>query len=131
MSFGQWYVSRGRIDRRVFWLRYFVPILAANIVAEIIDSLIGNDSSGSGVGVVAGVVALVTLVPSFSSTVTRLHDRGHSAWWILFGLIPLVGFIVLLVQYCQPGDAGPNRYGAPTSPAGGPLADPGYPTSFA
>ncbi|MFD2090304.1 DUF805 domain-containing protein [Blastococcus deserti] len=41
-----------------------------------------------------------------------MHDRGHSAWWLLWTLLPLVGWIVLLGQNGFPrGDAGPNRYG--------------------
>jgi uncharacterized membrane protein YhaH (DUF805 family) len=44
--------------------------------------------------------------------VARLHDRGHSAWWLLWILLPLVGVIVLLVQNgFLRGDGGPNRYG--------------------
>ena len=129
MNIGQWYVSRGRIDRPTFWLRYFVPILVASIVASVIDALIGTRSD-SGVGVVSAIVGLLTIVPSISSTVTRLHDRGHSAWWILWNLLPIAGFIVLLVQYCSPGEAGPNRYGPPPAPAGGPVGEPGYPQTF-
>ncbi|CCH90169.1 conserved membrane protein of unknown function [Modestobacter italicus] len=130
MSIGQWYVSRGRITRRTFWLTYVLPILGASIVAAVIDALIGSDY-GAGYGIVGALVALATIVPSISSTVTRLHDRDHSAWWLLFGLIPLVGGILLLIQTgFLPGTEGPNSYGPPPAPVGGPLADPGYPQSY-
>jgi uncharacterized membrane protein YhaH (DUF805 family) len=71
-------------------------------------------------------VALLTFVPSVSSTVTRLHDRGHSAWWLLLVLVPVVGVLVLLVMTgFLRGDGGPNRYGppprAPREPSGDPL----------
>ena len=60
-------------------------------------------------------ISLLTVVPSISSTVARLHDRGHSAWWLLWFLLPLVGVIVLLVQNgFLRGDGGPNKYGPPT-----------------
>ena len=32
-------------------------------------------------------------------------------WWLLIGLIPLIGAIVLLVFMCSRGTAGPNRFG--------------------
>jgi uncharacterized membrane protein YhaH (DUF805 family) len=140
MSFGQWYLRRGRITRRTYWLHYFLPILALGILALLADLALGTatvdgsatSTSASGsfqVGWISLVVTLLTIVPSISSQVTRLHDRGHSAWWLLFGLIPLVGGILLLVQTgFLRGDGGPNRYGPP--PAGGaPTPDPSYPPS--
>ncbi|WP_448626960.1 DUF805 domain-containing protein [Geodermatophilus sp. URMC 64] len=36
------------------------------------------------------LVAHVVLVPGMSATVTRLHDRGHSAWWLCWGLVPVL-----------------------------------------
>jgi len=55
--------------------------------------------------------------------VARLHDRGHSAWWLLWFLLPVVGWIVLFVQNAfLRGDGGPNRYGpAPDRPVGDPI----------
>ena len=130
MSFGNWYVSRGRITRRTYWLFYFLPILAASIVATVVDAVIGSNFGG-GYGVFSLLVGLGTLVPSISSGVTRLHDRDHSAWWLLFGLIPLVGGILLLVQIgFLPGTEAPNNYGPPPAPAGGPVAEPAYPQSY-
>ncbi len=133
MTPGQWYVRRGRISRRVFWLHYFLPILGAQIAAGILDVVLGLAStrpeSGEGFlfattsGPIGLVVALALLVPSFASQVTRLHDRGHSAWWLLWIFVPLVGAILLLVQTgFLRGDAGPNRYGpAPGRPVWDPI----------
>jgi uncharacterized membrane protein YhaH (DUF805 family) len=131
MDVGQWYVSRGRITRRTWWLHYTLPIIVATIVAGIIDAVIGSNfgPEGANFGVLSALVSLALIVPSISSQVTRLHDRSHSAWWLLFNLIPLVGGILLLIQMgFLRGDGGPNRYGPP--PAGGtPVPDPGYPPS--
>ena len=51
--------------------------------------------------------------------VRRLHDTGRSGWWLLIGLIPLVGAIVLIVFFVQ--DSQPdNQYGPnPKGLAGG------------
>jgi uncharacterized membrane protein YhaH (DUF805 family) len=54
---------------------------------------------------------LAVLLPGLAVTFRRLHDTGRSAWWILIGVIPIVGSIVLLVFTCLPGAAGPNQYG--------------------
>ena len=140
MSFWQWYVRRGRIGRRTYWLHYVVPILVPQVLATIADLALGFShltTSASpttfdatlGLGPISVVVGLLLIVPSISSEVTRLHDRGHSAWWLLFALIPLVGPILLLVQTgFLRGDGGPNRYGPPPGPL--PVPDPPHPTAW-
>jgi len=37
------------------------------------------------------------LIPGIAVTVRRLHDTGRSGWWILISLVPVIGWIVLLV----------------------------------
>jgi uncharacterized membrane protein YhaH (DUF805 family) len=43
--------------------------------------------------------------------IRRLHDIGRSGWWLLIVLIPLVGWIVLIVWAATESDAGANQYG--------------------
>lgn len=133
MNFGQWYLCRGRIPRRVWWLHYGLVIVGFSFLAAVADASMGYPAFAvpaepSGVydfvgGPVTLVVSLFTFVPSVSSTVARLHDRGHSAWWLLWFLLPVVGWILLLVQNgFLRGDAGPNRYGPATDrPVGDPV----------
>ncbi len=53
----------------------------------------------------------------------RLHDTDRSGWWILIGLIPIIGWILLIVWYCtdsKPDNQyGPNPKGAGAGHAGG------------
>ena len=56
--------------------------------------------------------SLGTLVPNLAVGVRRLHDTGRSGWWSLIGLIPLVGWILLIIWYCQKEDEAENRYGS-------------------
>ena len=138
MSLAQWYVSRGRIDRSTWWLRYTLPLVLLSLLSTVTDLAFGYTEwaelastdasflSAYDTGPFVTVVGFLTLVPSISSTVTRLHDRGLSAWWLLVALVPIVGVIVLLVMTgFLRGDGGPNRYGppprAPQEPAGDPL----------
>ena len=55
--------------------------------------------------------ALVVIIPSLAVAIRRLHDIGKSGWYILFGLIPLVGIILLIVWFCQDSVEGNNEYG--------------------
>src|SRR2546430_1678715 len=51
------------------------------------------------------------LLPALAVGVRRLHDTGRSGWWLLFGLVPLVGGITLLVFSCTDSQPGENKYG--------------------
>ena len=125
MTLGQWYVRRGRISRRVYWLHYFVPIAALTLIAGVVDGALGypglmgtaTDSGGfyaATGGPVSTLATLATLVPSISSSVTWLHDRDHSAWWLLWHFLPGIGWLVLVVTLGFLGThPGPNRYGRP------------------
>jgi uncharacterized membrane protein YhaH (DUF805 family) len=54
---------------------------------------------------------LIIFIPNLAVTIRRLHDQDKSGWFILLGLIPLVGAIILLVFYFLEGTRGPNRFG--------------------
>lgn len=54
---------------------------------------------------------LAALIPGLAVAVRRLHDLGKSGWFLLLGLIPLVGGILLIVWFCQDGDSNKNEYG--------------------
>ena len=55
--------------------------------------------------------AVAVFLPSLAVGVRRLHDTNRSGWWILIGLVPLVGAIVLIVFYATEGNRGANQYG--------------------
>jgi len=100
----------GRAGRPAFWWWFLFGVLVA-IGANIIDAIIGTW------GVVNGLAALALLLPNLSVAIRRLHDTDHSGWWVLIGLIPIIGFIVLLIFYLRQSDPGENKYGPP--PAAG------------
>jgi len=96
----------GRARRSEFWF-FMLFNVAVQIVASLIDGIILG-----GMGILGLVASLGLLVPALAVSVRRLHDSGRSGWWILIGLIPLVGIILLIVWYVNKGEDGPNRFGA-------------------
>ena len=50
-------------------------------------------------------------IPMLAVTVRRLHDTSHSAWWLLIGVLPIVGQVVLFVLLVSRGEDGANRFG--------------------
>ena len=55
---------------------------------------------------------MAMLIPSLAVTVRRLHDVGKSGAWILVGLVPIFGWVVMVIWLCQDRQPGSNRYGA-------------------
>jgi uncharacterized membrane protein YhaH (DUF805 family) len=98
----------------MYWWWVLFAIIAA-VVANIVDAIIGAP-------ILSVIVGLGLLLPGLSVAIRRLHDTNRTGWWILIGLIPLIGFIVLLVFYVQEGDAGDNKYGPPPPTSYAPAA---------
>ena len=98
----------GRARRPEYW--YFVLfIVVVGIATSIVDSMLfGGMMYASPIN---ALFNLVVLVPSLAVGARRLHDTDRSGWWLLLWLVPILGWIVLIVFYCQRGSAGPNRFG--------------------
>jgi len=64
-----------------------------------------------GTGPIQGILQLALLIPGLAVGARRLHDTGRSGWWLLIGLIPLVGWIILLVFFVQ--DSKPSNQHGP------------------
>jgi uncharacterized membrane protein YhaH (DUF805 family) len=99
-----------RAPRSAFWYWVLFGIIAL-IVAGVIDGVlfIKPDST---VYPLFSLVYLALILPWLAVSVRRLHDIDRSGWWVLLGLIPIVGPIILLVWYCQKGTPGANRFGS-------------------
>jgi uncharacterized membrane protein YhaH (DUF805 family) len=92
----------GRAARSEYW--WFVLFQALAVVAAgILDIFIGF---------LQPLVILGLILPGIAVTVRRLHDTDRSGWWFLISLVPLVGFVVLLVFLVTRGTDGENRFGA-------------------
>ena len=110
----------GRANRtELFWS---VLLLALLMLASGITLLIGSLSAlvvGGGIGsAITSVLAIaiaalwvVMYLQLLAVTVRRLHDVGRSGYWLLLGLTVL-GFIVLVYWFFQPGAKGVNRHGS-------------------
>ncbi len=103
----------GRSARSAFWWWALFQI----IVAIIIGAVEGGGQASAGMmsynaGPIAMVWSLANLLPGIAVGARRLHDIDKSGWWLLIGLIPLIGWIILIVWYATKGTTGDNRFGA-------------------
>jgi uncharacterized membrane protein YhaH (DUF805 family) len=100
----------GRAQRAEYWF-FILFYLLFFLGLSIVDNTLGLLNENIGVGLLGGLFALALLIPSIAVSIRRLHDTSRSGWWLLIGLIPLVGEIVLLVFYCLDSTPGTNAYG--------------------
>lgn len=100
-------VFSGRATRKEFWM--FVLVNGSIMVGFSIFSSVLNSSLIQVLGI---LYILAILVSSLAVYVRRLHDTNHSGWWILLGLIPIVGPIILFIFLVTDSQAGDNRFGS-------------------
>ena len=115
----------GRARRSEYWYFALFSFLVG-LATNIIDAILGTDYDGATTGGLINTVAgLALFLPGLAVAVRRLHDTDRSGWWILIGLIPIIGWILLLVWFCTDSKAD-NQYGP--NPKTGPAGHPGdYP----
>ena len=101
----------GRARRKEYWM-FFLFNFLINFVFNILSSVVSDSFEAYiVVSILSWIVSLGLLVPNISVAVRRLHDTGRSGWNYLWCLLPLVGWIILLVFYCQDSQPGYNQYG--------------------
>jgi uncharacterized membrane protein YhaH (DUF805 family) len=98
-------VFNGRARRTEYWMFFLF-----NAIITIILSILEN--IGDITNVLTGIYGILTLLPSLAVGARRLHDSGKSGWWLLIGLIPFIGTIILLIFFCLDSEEGDNRFGA-------------------
>lgn len=117
----------GRARRSEYWWFFLFGVLSS-LVANVLDALVFGvsvepvgtvqDATTSGLDVFYFVpsifglaLGIALLLPSISVAVRRLHDRGKSGWWWWLWLLPIIGWIIMLIWYVSRGTIGPNAYG--------------------
>ena len=80
----------GRAGRPEFWWWFLFTILGTVACAALSDKL-------------AAVFQVAILLPTLAVGTRRLHDTNRSGWRQLISLIPLVGWILVIVWLAQEG----------------------------
>ena len=69
-----------------------------------------------GEGILTTIYGILVFLPWWAVQFRRLHDTDRSAWWLLLLLIPVIGWLVILIFNCQRGTEGNNRFGPDPKP---------------
>jgi uncharacterized membrane protein YhaH (DUF805 family) len=112
----------GRASRSEYWWFALANALIV-IVLAVVGGIIGSmgaapDASGrvqpgpgfAAVAVVVVVYGLAILIPSIALHVRRLHDANLAGWFVLLGLIPSLGGLILLIFAVLPSNPAGDRF---------------------
>ena len=100
----QYAVFTGRARRKEYWMFTLFNLIAAAVLGFV-------DGVSGGFGALGALYILAVFIPNLAVSVRRLHDSGRSGWWLLLGLIPLIGGFVLLFFMVQDSEEGENEFG--------------------
>ena len=90
---------RGRARRKEYWM------------FTLINGIIGFVMGLLGLTILSWIYSIAVFIPSLAVCVRRIHDIGKSAWWILLFLIPVIGWIWLIILFIQDSQPGENQWG--------------------
>jgi uncharacterized membrane protein YhaH (DUF805 family) len=88
----------GRAARSEYWYWVLFVLLGSIVLSMLSEAL-------------SAAFSLGVLLPGIAVGARRLHDIGKSGWWQLLGLIPLLGWAVLIYWAVQPSE-GDNAFGS-------------------
>lgn len=97
LAFTRYADFKGRSRRSEYWWFTLFNIIVSSVLTIAMAEY-------------AWIWSLVVLIPGLAICVRRLHDVGKSGWFYLWMLLPLAGYIIVLIQFCK--DSAPdNRWG--------------------
>lgn len=117
LRFWKKYVTfSGRASRSEFWWTVLANFII-NTVLGILRALLGLPGQhivtvrgietmqyGPGalpITILIWLFGVAVIIPTLALYWRRLHDIDRSGWWVLLGLIPLVGAIILIVWFAS------------------------------
>jgi uncharacterized membrane protein YhaH (DUF805 family) len=108
----------GRARRKEFWLFTLFNIIAfLSFISLIIfigakfKFVTENEFLAISIITIAILSEYSTMISEIAISMRRLHDTNRSGRWLLFGLIPCVGWVILIILLAQDSHADENSYG--------------------
>lgn len=88
--------------------QYWIPTIVYSVLYNMLFYSTGIAVTGfsyiefSNFNPIVVIVGILLFIAQFTLTARRLHDTNRSAAWVLIGLIPVIGWIILIILLCQP-----------------------------
>lgn len=117
---GYLFSFNGRVDRQAYWTSWVVGLvcnaLTLTSIWFLIDAQARDDMRGELVEatVAFSLISLVVSISVLSFQIRRWHDLNKSGWWVLVGLVPIIGSLYAFgMQGFVPGADETNSFGPP------------------
>jgi uncharacterized membrane protein YhaH (DUF805 family) len=113
--FSKYATFSGRARRSEFWYAVLFTTLVSIAISIVWPGteVVVNDVSFQQSSVPSNLWQLAIFVPSLALSWRRLHDVGRKGTYYLFVLLPIVGWILLLIQFLKDSQPGANAFGEP------------------
>jgi uncharacterized membrane protein YhaH (DUF805 family) len=79
----------GRASRPEYWWFFLFCLLASCVISVFSYGL-------------STLFSLATVLPSLAVGARRLHETNRSGWWQLLWLLPVIGWIIIIIFLVQP-----------------------------
>lgn len=111
--FSKYATFSGRARRSEFWYAVLFTTLVGAVIGLVFPGtvMVVNDIPIQQSSLPSNLWQLAIFVPSLALSWRRLHDVGRKGTYYLFILIPIVGWIMLLVQFLKDSQPGANAFG--------------------
>ena len=96
VCFKKYATFTGRASRSEYWFFYLFYIIVY-FIGMVVEG-------ATGITNLSTLFVLPILLPSLAASVRRMHDTGHSGWFIL---VPIYNLILA----CTASNPGSNKYG--------------------
>ena len=114
LAFTKYADFQTRSTRSEFWWFLLVNLLVifgVSMIAGILGGLLESQVIATIGSIIIVLYYLAIFIPYLAVSVRRLHDTNRSGWFLLLGLIPFIGGIILIVFYAQDTDPKSNKWG--------------------
>jgi uncharacterized membrane protein YhaH (DUF805 family) len=110
-AFSHGFVYRGRASRSAYWWFVLCEVIAIFVSELLVVIAAAAHSTAAFVlfSIIVGIAFIYLALVGLALTIRRLHDIDKTGWWVLIGLVPFGGIVLLIFSLLE-GTPGPNRY---------------------
>ena len=100
--FKKYFVIQGRASKSEFWWFQLIWVVSYLSILIFKNEAVTFFSLG---------IIIIIAIPLFTVGIRRLHDTNKSGFYVLWGLLPFIGGVVVLAFMIGEGTKGKNQYG--------------------
>ena len=107
----KYFIIKGRASRSEYWFLQLLFTPLAMYVGFWSDPVSAGTIDPPPLYILSTIIVILLFIPSITSQIRRFHDKDKSGWFIFINIVPLVGWLIVLVMLLDKGTPGKNRFG--------------------